>query len=52
MAFLGGLSQREYRDFGSVGADGSYLLAGLKDLNRADAVPATAAAGGADTTRR
>jgi hypothetical protein len=28
-AFLAGLSQREYRDFGSARADGSYLLAGL-----------------------
>lgn len=40
-AYLGGLSQREYRDFGSVDADGNYVLVGLKGLNRAAADPAT-----------
>jgi MFS family permease len=40
-AYLGGLSQREYRDFGSVDADGNYVLVGLKGLNRAVADPAT-----------
>jgi MFS family permease len=40
VAFLGGLTQREYRDFGSVQADGSYLLAGMKNLPAAVADPA------------
>lgn len=40
-AFLGGLTQKEYRDFGSVQPDGTYLLAGLKGLNRPAAAPAT-----------
>jgi MFS family permease len=44
VAFLGGLTQREYRDFGSVQADGTYLLAGLKGVNRAVADPATTTA--------
>jgi len=39
-AFLGGLSQREYRDFGSVQPDGTYLLAGLKGLAKEVADPA------------
>jgi MFS family permease len=43
-AFLGGLTQREYRDFGSAQADGSYLLAGLKGLNSDVADPATTTA--------
>ncbi len=30
-AFLGGLTQKEYRDFGSAQPDGTYLLVGLKD---------------------
>jgi MFS family permease len=34
VAILGGLSQQEYRDFGSAQPDGTYLLAGLKGLNR------------------
>jgi MFS family permease len=34
-AFLGGLTQKEYRDFGSVQPDGTYLLAGLKGWNSA-----------------
>jgi MFS family permease len=34
VAMLAGLSQREYRDFGTAQADGTYLLAGLKGLNR------------------
>jgi MFS family permease len=33
-AFLGGLTSREYRDFGSALPDGTYLLAGLKDYDR------------------
>jgi hypothetical protein len=43
-AFLGGLTQREYRDFGSLQADGTYLLAGLKGMSRdvADPAPTTA----------
>jgi MFS family permease len=40
-AFLGGLSQREYRDFGSVQPDGTYLLAGLKGHSTDVADPAT-----------
>lgn len=40
-AFLGGLTQREYRDFGSALPDGSYLLAGLKGRGRL--VPSQAA---------
>jgi MFS family permease len=40
-AFLGGLSQREYRDFGSVQPDGTYLLAGLKGRSTDVADPAT-----------
>ncbi len=40
-AFLGGLSQKEYRDFGSVQADGTYLLAGMKGFGKAVADPAT-----------
>jgi MFS family permease len=39
-AFIGGLTQKEYRDFGSVQADGTYLLAGLKGPGQA-ADPAT-----------
>jgi MFS family permease len=42
LAFLGGLSQKEYRDFGSVQPDGTYLLAGMKGLGKAVADPATA----------
>jgi MFS family permease len=42
-AFLGGLSQREYRDFGSVQPDGTYLLAGLKGRSQEVADPATTA---------
>jgi MFS family permease len=42
-AFLGGLSQREYRDFGSVQADGTYLLAGMK-AHQEVADPATTTA--------
>jgi MFS family permease len=41
LAFLGGLSQKEYRDFGSVQADGTYLLAGMKGLGKAVVDPAT-----------
>jgi MFS family permease len=41
LAFLGGLSQKEYRDFGSVQADGTYLLAGMKGLDTAVDDPAT-----------
>jgi hypothetical protein len=44
VAFLGGLTQKEYRDFGSVQADGTYLLAGLKGLNAAAMDPAAATA--------
>jgi predicted MFS family arabinose efflux permease len=55
VAFLGGLSQKEYRDFGAVQPDGTYLLAGLKGLtglNKA-AAPATAKTEvGTDTTGR
>lgn len=40
LAFLGGLSQKEYRDFGSVKPDGTYLLAGLKGLDKAVVDPA------------
>jgi MFS family permease len=40
-AFLGGLSQKEYRDFGTIQPDGTYLLAGLKGFSRAAAAPAT-----------
>jgi MFS family permease len=57
VAILGGLSQQEFRDFGSAQADGTYMLAGLKGLNRAVVDPATttAASGtevGTDTTGR
>ncbi len=38
--FLGGLSQKEYRDFGAVQADGTYLLAGMKGLDKMVAEPA------------
>jgi MFS family permease len=41
VAILGGLSQKEFRDFGSAQADGTYMLAGLKGLNRAVVDPAT-----------
>ncbi|HZR50576.1 MAG TPA: MFS transporter [Streptosporangiaceae bacterium] len=34
LAFLGGLTQQEYRDFGIVQPDGTYLLAGLKGFDR------------------
>jgi hypothetical protein len=34
VAFLGGLTNKEYRDFGSALPDGTYLLAGLKDYER------------------
>jgi MFS family permease len=44
LAFLGGLSQQQYRDFGSVKPDGTSLLAGLKNLNGTATVPATATA--------
>jgi predicted MFS family arabinose efflux permease len=40
LAFLGGLTQKEYRDFGSVQADGTYLLAGMKGLGKAVVDPA------------
>ena len=43
-AFLGGLTQREYREFGSALPDGSYLLAGLKGRNSFVTSPATAGA--------
>jgi hypothetical protein len=33
LAFLAGLSQQEYRAFGTKKPDGSYLLAGLKGMN-------------------
>lgn len=63
LAFIAGLSQKEYRDFGSVQADGTYLLAGLKGMNRpvADLAATTTAAtttttaataGAPDTTGR
>jgi MFS family permease len=53
-AFLGGLTQREYRDFGSVRPDGTYLLVGLKGLNGAARDPATVTAtvGNPDITGR
>jgi predicted MFS family arabinose efflux permease len=41
LAFLGGLSQKEYRDFGSVKPDGTYLLAGMKGLDETVVDPAT-----------
>jgi MFS family permease len=41
LAFLGGLSQKEYRDFGTIQADGTYLLAGMKGLGKAVVDPAT-----------
>jgi MFS family permease len=44
VAFLFGLTQKEYRDFGSVQPDGSYLLAGLKHLDEPVMDPATAGA--------
>jgi len=52
-AFLGGLTQREYREFGSALPDGSYLLAGLKGREELveSPVTATATAGGPDTGR-
>ena len=40
VAMLGGLTQREYRDFGSAQPDGSYLLAGLKGRNETSLSPA------------
>jgi len=40
LAFLGGLTQKEYRDFGIVQPDGTYLLAGLKGFDRATLAPA------------
>lgn len=46
-AFLGGLTQKEYRDFGAARPDGSYLLAGLKGWTRPAAAPV-----GTDTTSR
>ncbi len=56
-AILGGLSQQEFRDFGSAQADGTYMLAGLKGLNGAVVDPATTTATsgtevGMDTTGR
>jgi predicted MFS family arabinose efflux permease len=42
LAFLGGLSQKEYRDFGSAQPDGTYLLAGLKGWNGTTLDPAKA----------
>jgi MFS family permease len=47
VALLSGLTQKEYRDFGSAQADGTYLLAGMKGvdkLNKAVVDPATDAA--------
>ena len=44
IAFLGGLSQKEYRDFGTIQPDGTYLLAGLKGLHTAP-VPSPVPAG-------
>lgn len=49
VAFLGGLSQQEYRDFGAVQPDGTYLLAGLKGFSKAVADPAPAAAASGTT---
>ncbi len=55
-AMLGGLTQKEYRDFGTVQPDGTYLLAGLKGLNKPvteSAAPTTAMSGtevGTDAT--
>jgi MFS family permease len=43
VAMLAGLTQQEYREFGSVQADGSYLLAGLKGVNKASLSPAMTA---------
>jgi hypothetical protein len=56
VAFLFGLTQKEYRDFGSVQPDGTYLLAGLKNLDQPVMNPATVGAtsgtpgGSLDTT--
>jgi Major Facilitator Superfamily len=44
LAFLGGLTQKEYRDFGSARDDGTYLLVGLKDLDQTVMDPVTTAA--------
>lgn len=44
VAMLAGLTQREYRDFGTAAPDGSYLLVGLKGLTRPVATPATTTA--------
>jgi hypothetical protein len=46
VAFLGGLTQREYRDFGSVQADGTYLLAGLKGREQDGGGPAAVGTAG------
>jgi len=43
LAFLAGLTQKEYRDFGTVQPDGTYLLAGLKGFDRTAVAPVTAA---------
>jgi len=49
VAFLGGLTQREYRDFGGAQPDGSYLLAGLKGLKKTPAAAPAATQLGTDT---
>lgn len=51
-AFIGGLSQKEYRDFGSASPDGTYLLVGLKGFNGEALDPAmtTATSGTAPPT--
>lgn len=53
LAFLGGLSQKEYRDFGSDQSDSTYALAGTKspDNTAMDPVPATTPSEGTDGTR-
>jgi MFS family permease len=53
LGFLGGLSQKEYRDFGAVQPDGTYLLAGMKGLDKAVMDPATttSASDGAEGAR-
>jgi MFS family permease len=43
-AILGGLTQKEYRDFGSAQADGTYLLVGMKGLDKLVPAPAADAA--------
>ena len=53
LAFLGGLSQKEYRDFGSDQAAGTYLQAGMKGLGKTvvDPVPTTTPSEGTEGTR-